>query len=281
MFQKFIFLALVIAILNSCTGKKEELIDQPSEKDNPYELYKEGLEAFEKNDFFFANKKFTEAELNFEVQKFAAKSAVMSIFSLYGMNFYEEANENLERFFKTYPSDSNIVYAHFLQAIIYFEQISDEKKDLEPLLLANKKIDFFLKKYPNTEYAIDLRFKKDLIQNQIAAKELFVAKYYISIKKWVPAIKRLKLIVREYDKTIFIEEALHRLVEIHYHLGLEGEAKKYAKILGYNYNSSKWFEQSYKILNKNYKKDKYFTNKDKKKPDDKKNFLNKIIKMIK
>ena len=86
----------------------------------------------------------------------------------------------------------------------------------------------------------------------MAAKELFVAKYYISTQKWVPAISRLKIIIKNFNETVFVEEALHRLVEIHYHLGLESEAKKYAKILGYNYNSSEWFKQSYKILNKDY-----------------------------
>ena len=106
----------------------------------------------------------------------------------------------------------------------------------------------FLAKYPDTEYTLDLKFKKDLITNQIAAKELYIAKFYISVQKWVPAIKRLQIIVNKYDKTIFIEEALHRLVEIHYYLGLEKEAKKYANILGYNYNSSQWFEKSYKVL---------------------------------
>jgi len=127
-----------------------------------------------------------------------------------------------------------------------------------------------------------LKFKKDLIQNQLAAKELFIAKYYISTQKWVPAISRLKIIVKKYDKTIFIEEALHRLVEIHYHIGLEEEAKKYAKILGYNYNSSKWFQQSYKVLNKDYNVKK---NLNKKKAEDEqkkdKSFFKKIIKMIK
>ena len=275
MLKKELIIIFFLILLSACSKNQEEIIYQPLEQTNPYELYKEGLAAFEKNDFFFSNKKFSEAELNFEEAEFAAKSAIMSIFSLYGLNFYEEANENLDRYFKTYPGDKNIVYAHFLQAVIYFEQISDEKKDLKPLLQANEKIDFFLKNYPNTEYAIDLKFKKDLIQNQIAAKELFVAKYYISIKKWVPAIQRLKIIVNKYDKTIFIEEALHRLVEIHYHLGLENEAKKYANILGYNYNSSEWFEQSYKILNKNYE----FTNNKVIKKDD--SWYKKIIKKIK
>ena len=275
MFKKIFIIIFFLIIFSTCSKKQEEVIYQPLEKSNPYELYKEGLTAFEKNNFFFANKKFSEAELNFEEAEFAAKSAIMSIFSLYGLNFYKEANENLDRYFKTYPADKNIIYAHFLQAVIYFEQISDEKKDLKPLLQANEKIDFFLKNYPNTDYAIDLRFKKDLIQNQIAAKELFVAKYYISIKKWVPAIQRLKIIVNKYNKTIFIEEALHRLVEIHYHLGLENEAKKYANILGYNYNSSEWFEQSYKILNKNYE----FSNNKVIKKDD--SWYKKIIKKIK
>ena len=275
MLKKELIIIFFLILLSACSKNQEEIIYQPLEQTNPYELYKEGLAAFEKNDFFFSNKKFSEAELNFEEAEFAAKSAIMSIFSLYGLNFYEEANENLDRYFKTYPGDKNIVYAHFLQAVIYFEQISDEKKDLKPLLQANEKIEFFLKNYPNTEYAIDLKFKKDLIQNQIAAKELFVAKYYISIKKWVPAIQRLKIIVNKYDKTIFIEEALHRLVEIHYHLGLENEAKKYANILGYNYNSSEWFEQSYKILNKNYE----FTNNKVIKKDD--SWYKKIIKKIK
>ena len=202
----------------------------------------------------------------------------MSSFSLYGINFYDQALENLNRFLKTYPSDKNIIYAHYLISIIYFEQISDEKKDLEPLLKAKEKIKFFLDKYPNTDYAIDLKFKRDLIQNQLAAKELFVAKYYVSTQKWVPAIKRLQVIVKDYDNTVFVEEALHRLVEIHYHLGLEEEAKKYANILGYNYNSGEWFKQSYKILNKDYDINKEKEKKLIKKKDQ--NLFDKIIEMI-
>ena len=210
------------------------------------------MEAFEKNDFFNASKKFAEAELNFENVDLAAKSSIMNSFSLYGINFYEESLDSLNRFIKTYPANKNVVYAEYLKAIIYFEQISDEKKDLKPLINANEQINYFIKKYPNTDYSIDLKFKKNLIQNQLAAKEIFVARYYISVQKWIPAINRLKIVVNKYDETIFIEEALHRLVEINYYLGLENEAKKYANILGYNYNSSKWYEESFKILNKEY-----------------------------
>ena len=212
-------LALLISLIVISCSKDKKIVYQQSEKVDPFAIYKEGLEAFEINDFFYASKKFSEAELNFENVDLAAKSAIMSSFSLYGINFYTEALENLERYLKKYPSDKFVIYAHYLIAIIYFEQISDEKKDLEPLIKANNKIDFFIKTYPNSEYAIDLKFKKDLIQNQLAAKELFVARFYISTKKWVPAINRLKIIVNDYDQTIFIEEALHRLVEINYHLG--------------------------------------------------------------
>ena len=251
MLRKLLLIIGLILIFQSCSKKdlsleKKEIVD-------PYNLYKEGMQAFKKNDYFFANKKFSEAELNFQNIDYAAKAALMSSYALYGINFYNQAIESLERYLKMYPGDKNVIYAHYLLAVIYFEQISDEKKDLEPLINAKNKIDFFINKYPGSDYALDLSFKKDLIQNQLAAKELFVAKHYISVKKWVPAINRLKIIIEKFDKTIFVEEALHRLVEIHYHLGLENEAKKYASILGYNYNSSKWFQQSYKILDKDYK----------------------------
>ncbi len=274
-----LFLILIISFPFYSCSKNNELVYQASKKVDPYVLYKEALEAFEQNDYFFASKKFSEAELNFEKVELAAKSAIMSSFSLYGINFYSEALDNLERYIKTYPADKNIIYAHYLIAVIYFEQISDEKKDLKPLIKADKQIDFFLNKYPKSEYAIDLRFKKDLIQNQLAAKELYVSKYYISTQKWVPAINRLKIIIDKYDKTIFVEEALHRLVEIHYHLGLENEAKKYAQILGYNYNSGEWFQQSYKILNKDYNIKKSAVEK-KKQSDNKTSLFKKVIEMI-
>ncbi len=264
---------LIIFFLSLSCAKKEEIY-KPTAKLDPYLLYQEGLDAFEKNDFFFANKKFSEAEINFEVSDYAAKSAIMACFSLYGINFYDEAETNLERYLQTYPADINVQYAHYLLAIIYFEQIEDEKKDLQPLIKARDKIDFFLKNYKNSEYAVDLKFKKDLILNQLAAKELYVAKYYISVQKWVAAINRLKIIISEYDKTIFVEEALHRLVEIHYYLGLEKQANDYAKILGYNYNSSEWFKQSYKILNQEYEFQKT-------KIIEKDSFLKKVLNKIK
>lgn len=278
MFFRVALLIIIVFTLLSCS-KNKKVLYEPTSKVDPYTIYNEAMESFNKNDFYFANKKFTQAELNFKNVNFAAKAAIMSSFCLYSINFYDEAVENLNRFLKLYPADKNIIYAHYLIAIIYFEQISDEKKDLKPLLNANEKIDFFIKNYPETDYSLDLKFKKDLIQNQLAAKEAYIARYYISVQKWVPAINRLKLILEKYDETVFVEEALFRLVEIHYYLGLDDEAKSYAKILGYNYNSSEWFAKSYKILNKDYnlKKD-FYTKKTK---IENKSFLNKIIDKIK
>ena len=271
---RILLISLITLLLLSCN--KKEAIYEPSARVDPYKIYREGIVAFTNNDYFLASKKFSEAELNFAKPRLAAKSSLMASYSLYGINFYNEAIENLDRFLKTYPADENIIYAHYLTAIIYYEQINDEKKDLLPLIKAEEKIDFFLKNYPDTEYAIDLKFKKDLTQNQLAAKELYVAKYYISVQKWIPALNRLKNITENYDKTIFVEEALHRLVEINYFLGLDEEAKKYATILGYNYNSSEWFSQSYKIFNKNYKLPKI-----KKVKIKKDNVLKKILNKIK
>ena len=278
MFFRLALLIIIVFTLLSCS-KNKEVLYEPTSKVNPYTTYNEAMESFNKNDFYFANKKFTQAELNFKNVNSAAKAAIMSSFCLYSINFYDEAVENLNRFLKLYPADKNVIYAHYLLAVIYFEQISDEKKDLKPLLNADEKIDFFIKNYPETDYSLDLKFKKGLIQNQLAAKEAYIARYYISVQKWVPAINRLKLILEKYDETVFVEEALFRLVEIHYYLGLDDEAKSYAKILGYNYNSSEWFAKSYKILNKDYnlKKD-FYTKKTK---IEKKGFLNKIIDKIK
>ena len=200
-------LVIIFSFLIISCSKDKKIVYEPSAKVDAFSIYEEGLKAFETNDFFYASKKFSEAELNFENIDLAAKSAIMSSFSLYGINFYTEALENLNRYLKKYPADKNVIYAHYLIAIIYFEQISDEKKDLEPLIKADNKIDSFIKSYPNSEYAMDLRFKKDLIQNQLAAKELFVARFYISTKKWVPAINRLKVIVNDYDHPLIIKVA--------------------------------------------------------------------------
>tara|TARA_B100000959_G_scaffold268468_1_gene313195 strand:- start:827 stop:1633 length:807 start_codon:yes stop_codon:yes gene_type:complete len=236
----------------SCSKKEASVSSTPSTQEEAIKIYEEGLKSLEDGQYFYARKKFDQSESLLPQTQWAAKSALMSSYCLYSMNFYDESILNLKRFIKTYPADTNIDYAHYLIAINYYEQILDENKDISPLILSKSTIEDFLKKYPDTDYAMDLKFKLDLIINQMAAKELLIARYYIKNEKWIPAINRLKVIVEKYDKTIFIEEALFRLVEIYYRIGLDSEAKAAASMLGYNYNSSEWYERSYKILNKNY-----------------------------
>tara|TARA_B110000967_G_C18868233_1_gene553939 strand:+ start:873 stop:1700 length:828 start_codon:yes stop_codon:yes gene_type:complete len=252
MYQKLIYSVLIIILITSCSKKEPEL-NIPAAYEESFKIYKEAVDGMNRGDYFFASKKFTEAEGILPKIEYAAKASLMSSYCLYQINFYPEAIDNLERFINQYPSNKNIQYAHYLIAISLYEQILDEKKDIEPLLKSKEKIIYFLNNFPNTEYALDLEFKMDLINNQLAAKQMYIAKYYIITQKWIPAINRLKIIIKEYSETIFIEEALHRLVEVYYKIGLTQEAKAAASILGYNYNSSEWYEQAYKILNKTYK----------------------------
>ena len=177
----------------------------------------------------------------------------MASYADYTRNAYSNAIFKLERHINMYPADENLDYAHYLIAMCYYEQILDEKKDLEPLLNAKEKFEFIMKNYPNTDCGTDARFKIDLIIDQLAAKEMSIIRFYMKTEKWIPALNRLKLVVEKYDTTVFIEEALHRLVEVYYRLGLMEEAKQAASILGYNYKSGEWYERSYKVFNKKYK----------------------------
>jgi len=252
MYQKFILIFLIIFLIAACSKKEVEL-NIPPDKDESFEIYKEAVDAMNDGNFFYAAKKFSEAEAIMPRIEFSAKSSLMSSYCFYLINFYQEANANLERFLKKYPADKNIPYAHYLMAISLYEQILDEEKDINPLLKSKSKIEYYLQNFPDTEYALDLKFKLDLVNNQLAAKEMYIAKYYVKTQKWIPAINRLKIIVTDYSETVFIEEALHRLVEVYYKVGLIEEAKAAAAILGYNYNSSEWYTQSYKVFNKSYK----------------------------
>ena len=265
MYQKLIFLSLLLFLNFSCS-KKEELINVPVKSDKAYEVYSEAVETMNEGNYFYAAKRFSEAEKILPKLEDASKASLMSSYCYYTINFYEEATKGLERFIKVYPANKDIDYAYYLLALVTYEQILDEKKDIAPLLESRKKINFFLNTFPNTDYALDLKYKLDLINNQLAAKEMYISKYYIKTQKWIPAINRLKNIVENYSETVFIEEALHRLVEVYYKIGLEEEAKSTAILLGYNYNSSKWYQNSYKLLNKDYKIPKIKDNKKDKDP---------------
>ncbi len=256
-YSKIKFLILIF-LLSSCAPnvEKEKNIVYVDQEQEMIEAYKSGVNALNDGDTFFAASKFLEAELLYPQSEWASKSALMAAYSFYLQDYYSKTLDTLNRFTKTYPKDKNIAYAHYLMAITYYEIIQDEKKDLKPLLLSKKKLEFILKNYPTTEFALDAKFKIDLINEVLASKEMYIARHYQKKKKWIASIRRYQNVIENYETSIYIEEALHRLVEINYAIGLEDQAKKYAKLLGYNYLSSDWYEKSYQILDKNYEKPK-------------------------
>ena len=251
-----IYLIILILFFGvSCTKEetKKSIIKENDLDLQVLEAYKEGKKALEDGDVLFAAKKFNEAEILFPQSKWAPKSALMAAYSYYVQDYYGDAVSELERFLKIYPNYTNIDYAHYLLAISYYEQIVDEKKDTQSILKAKDSFKFIINNFPNTEYASDAEFKINLIDEILASKEMYLGRYYFQKKKWIASINRFRTVVDDYDTTIYTQEALHRLVEVFYTIGLVDEAKKYAKLLGYNYQSSEWYEQTYSVFDKNYK----------------------------
>ena len=244
-------------ILSSCSKNKEvseNIIQTDSLQDEMVKAYNDGAEALKKGDVVFATKKFNEAEMLFPQSEWAPRAALMSAYAYWTSQYYSSASDELKRFIKIYPNNENLDYAYYLLAMCYYDSIEDEKKDLKPLLESKKNFQILIKKFPSTDYSLDAEYKLLLIEDFLAAKELYIARHYMKKQKWIAAINRLKNIINDYSESIYVEESLHRLVEIHYIIGLENEAKKYAKTLGYNYKSSKWYEESYRVFNKDYKR---------------------------
>ena len=253
-FLKFLLLIFIFFFVTHCAKEeKTSVIIKEDVESQMIRAFKEGYDEFRGGDALYAAKKFNEAELLFPQSAWAPKAALMAAYVYYSQDYYYDAESELERFIKTYPKNPDISYAHFLLAMCYYEKIVDEKKDLEPLLKAQKKFNFIIQNYPNSDYALDAGYKLDLIQDYLASKEMYVAHHYMKKKKWIASINRYKTVVEKYEKTIYVEEALHRLVELYFTIGLENESQKYASLLGYNYQSSKWYEKSYKVFNKKYK----------------------------
>ena len=250
------FFLFSFLLINHCSkNKKIEIVEIKDDQieDQMIKAYREGIDAFEDRSYIEAAKKFNEAEILFPQSEWAPKSALMAAYAYYSDDYNNRAISELKNFFKKYPNDPKTSYAHYLLAMSYYNKIIDEKKDLEPLKNSKKQFKYIIKNYPNTEFSLDSKFKLDLINEMIASKEMYIARHYIQKEKWIPAINRLKFIVTEFDDTIFIEEALHRLVEIYYKIGLEDESRKYAVLLGHNYPEGDWYKSTYKVHKKEYK----------------------------
>jgi len=255
-FHSLYLLVFLIFFVSSCAKEKEKIsiVEEESLESQMIKTYNEGLNELDKGDIIYAAKKFNEAELLYPQSIWAPRAALMAAYAYYSDFYYTDAIIELEKYLDKYKNHTRRDYAYYLLALCHYNQIVDETKDLNEILKAKKYFEFIIKKYPDTEFALDSEFKLELIKELLASKEMYLARYYIDREKWIPAINRFKTVVKDYETTIFVEEALHRLVELHYKIGLVNESKKYAALLGYNYQSSKWYEESYKILNKNYKK---------------------------
>ncbi|WP_075534351.1 outer membrane protein assembly factor BamD [Candidatus Pelagibacter communis] len=253
--SRFLNFLIILFFLYSCSSKDNEKVSVISDGEleiQMIEAYKEGMRELEKGDVIYASKKFNEAELLYPQSAWASKSILMAAYGFYSQNYYDRSILELERFISKYPKHKNIDYAYFLLAMNYYETIVDEKKDLEPLLLSKEKFEYIIQNFPETDFAQDSKYKLGLIQDVLASKEMHIGKYYLKRKKWVAAINRFKTVISDYETTVYVEEALHRLVETYYKIGLTDEAEKYASVLGYNYQSSKWYEATYIIFNKEY-----------------------------
>ena len=257
--MKFHLVYLIIALLflgTSCSKEQEKIsiVEEESLEMQMIKAYNEGLKELDKGDIIYAAKKFNEAELLYPQSVWAPRAALMASYAYFSEYYYSDAVLELEKFLDTYKNHPRRDYAFYLLALSHYNKIVDETKDLNEILKAKTYFEFIIKNYPDTEFALDSEFKLELIEELLASKEMYLARYYIDREKWIPAINRFKTVVKDYETTIFVEEALHRLVELHYTIGLIDESKKYAALLGYNYQSSKWYEESYRILNKDYVK---------------------------
>ena len=274
--NKFFLFIAFFAILISCSKEeiKESIIKEKSLDLQVLEAYQEGIKSLETGDVLYAAKKFNEAETLFPQSEWAPKSALMAAYAYYTQDYYLDTIAELERFIRVYPLSKNLDYVYYLLGISYYEQIVDEKKDLQSIIKAKEYFKIVSKNYPNTNYSLDAEYKIDLVNDTLASKEMYIGRYYFDKKKWIPAINRFRTVIDDYETTIYAQEALHRLVEVHYIIGLKDEAKKYAKLLGYNYQSSKWYEKSYSVFDKEYKENV-------KKRDKKRSKKNKTLKKIK
>ena len=252
---KFLLFIVLSLFIFSCSKKEQINQSTIKEKDlqsQVLETFIEGKEALDGGDVLFAAKKFTEVQVMFPQSIWAPHSNLMAAYAYYSQDYYFDATQELEIFLRKYPKHSNVDYAYYLMAICYYEQIVDEKKDLNSVVKSKEYFEIVIDQFPNTDYALDSKFKLEFVMDILASKEMYLGRYYLKKKKWIAAINRFKTVLEEYDTTIYIEEALHRLVEVHYLIGLKEEAKKYASVLGYNYESSQWYENTYALFDKRY-----------------------------
>ena len=232
----------------SSSGKKEKFayVEKPVEQ-----LYAQATRAMERRRYDEAIAYFEEVERQHPYSAWARRAMLMKAYAYYQGNDYEEAIGALDQFVSLHPGNKDAPYAYYLKAMSYYERIRDVGRDQNFTANAVQSLNDVVRRYPGTEYARDARLKLDLTFDHLAAKEMYVGRFYMRAGKHIAAINRFKRVITQYQTTSHAPEAMARLVEANLEIGLVGEARAAAAVLGHNYPGTEWYEHAYRLMDRN------------------------------
>ncbi|MCI5060168.1 MAG: outer membrane protein assembly factor BamD [Alphaproteobacteria bacterium] len=248
-----VFVALVFLFFGTACSSSDSTDPLQSEAEKRASegvdvLYNRAADALDGEEYRNAINLFQEVERQYPYSKWATKAQLMAAYAAYKSDQYDEAVLAVNRFVELHPGNADIDYAFYLKALAFYEQISDVARDQAMTEEALKAFDTIITRFPNSQYTRDAKLKRDLTLDHLAGKEMEIGRYYLNRHQINAAINRFRTVVKDFQTTTHVPEALHRLVEAYLTLGLRSEAKRVAAVLGHNYPGSKWYEDSYKIL---------------------------------
>ncbi len=248
-YRHYVLPVLAAGLLSACSSTPEEQVAEPVDV-----LYNRAQTAMAEQNYVEATKYFEEVERQHPYSQWATQAQLMAAYSSYEDQRYDEAIMALDRFIELHPGNESVDYAYYLKALCYYEQISDVRRDQDMTIESQKALDSLIKRFPDSKYARDAKLKFDLTQDHLAGKEMEVGRYYLNRGFVNAGINRFRAVVKDFQTTMHVPEALHRLVESYMILGLKDEAYKVAAVLGYNYPGSEWYERSYALLDDTQRK---------------------------
>lgn len=242
-----------VLLLTACAGGKKAGEEAAKTDGKPVEtMYQDAARALDEGRNMEAAKLFDEVEREHPYSNWATRAQLMAAYAHYKALRYDDATLALDRFIQLHPGDPEVDYAYYLRALCYYEQISDVRRDQKMTELALDNLKQVVHRFPDSKYARDAQLKIDLTQDHLAGKEMEIGRYYLERGYFQAAIKRFQTVVDKYQTTTHVPEALHRLVEAYLSLGVRPEAEKAAAVLGHNFPGSDWYEDSYRLLDKDY-----------------------------
>jgi len=242
--RSLVLLSITI-LFAGCSGSDDE---GPQIEDNADILYNKAAAALDDQNYGEATRYFEEVERQHPYSQWATQSQLMSAYSSYRDQHYDEAVLALDRFIELHPGHKDVDYAHYLRALSFYEQISDVRRDQAMTRHALESLETLIRRFPDSKYSRDAALKRDLTLDHLAGQEMGVGRYYIQRGNMTAAINRFRTVIRDYQTTTHVPEALHRLVEAYLTIGLKQEAVNVAAVLGYNYPGSKWYKRSFELL---------------------------------